>query len=93
MHALADGWVLIGGAPAAGARLGSVRSSSGGGGALTRAPTLPANFPELHAMRAGQLAELAADEAQYAAFVRKLAAASGVQQARLSDGRQGIALR
>ena len=86
LYALADGWVLIGGAPAAGARSGSARGGGGGGAALTRAPTLPGNFPELRAMAAGELAGLAADEAHFAAFVRKLAAASGVQQARWPQG-------
>ena len=84
----ADGWVLIGGAPAAGAaRTASGGAAAGGGGggggaALTRAPTLPQDFPELRALPAEELAALAADEAKYAAFVRRLVAASSVRQAR-----------
>ena len=77
---LADGWVLIGRAPAAGARPANERSASGGAAALTRAPTLPADFPELRDMGAGELAALVADEAKYAAFVRRLLATSSVRQ-------------
>ncbi|KAK9845949.1 hypothetical protein WJX81_006726 [Elliptochloris bilobata] len=89
----ADGWVLIGGTPAAGGRATGGHSASGGAAALTRAPTLPGDFPQLHAMGAGELAALAADEAKYAAFVRKLAAASGVQQvqAQLRKGNVDLA--
>lgn len=77
---LADGWVLIGGAPAAGGRPANERSASGGAAALRRAPTLPADFPELRDMGAGELAALVAEQAKYAAFVRRLLATSSVRQ-------------
>ncbi|KAK9845948.1 hypothetical protein WJX81_006726 [Elliptochloris bilobata] len=89
----ASGLACMGSSGSAGGRATGGHSASGGAAALTRAPTLPGDFPQLHAMGAGELAALAADEAKYAAFVRKLAAASGVQQvqAQLRKGNVDLA--